>query len=562
MTEQERGARRHRPARAAGTPPGLSRRSFLAATASLAALGACSADGDGGGGEQAGGGAAAGSGTTTSAVDLPVPELDVDPFALGVASGDPLPDGIVLWTRLVGSEGPVATGDVPVRWELAVDDGFADVVADGTAVAAAVDGHAVHVDVRDLAPATTYWYRFAVGDRTSATGRTRTAPATTASPAAVTFAVASCQAYQSGWYTAYRHLAAEDVDAVLFLGDYIYEYESSVEVRPHGLLAPSTLEEYRAFYELNRRDADLQAAHAAHPWIVTWDDHEVEDNYAALVPGELGRLRAEDAPGGFPAIRAAAYQAWWEHMPVRMERPDPERGTTVHRDLTFGDLVSLAVLDTRQHRTEQPKGEGAGAIPRAFGGGPQLPGAFDPEATMLGDEQEAWLAEVLTSSEARWNVIAQQSVLAEVDRSPGDPSGGFSMDSWDGYVVPRQRLLDLIAEQGVQDVVSLGGDIHTSAVTDLHLDPKDPTSPLVGTELIAPSISALEKLLPEFVAGALANEHIHLYDTEHRGYLVVAFTEDEVDARFTYTDATVPDAPATPGTRWRIPAGTPGAQPA
>ena len=434
-------------------------------------------------------------------------------------------------------------------------------VADGTAVAPVDDGHAVHVDVDGLAPATTYWYRFAVGERSSPVGRTRTAPAADATPDAVALAVANCQAYQSGWYTAYRHLADEDVDAVVFLGDYIYEYESSVEVRPHDLPAPATLEGFRALYELNKRDPDLQAAHAAHPWIVTWDDHEVEDNYAGLVPGDLGALRAEDAPGGFPAIRAAAYQAWWEHMPVRAERPDPEVGTRIHRSFAFGDLVSMAVLDTRQHRTEQPKGEGAGAIPRAFGGGPQLPGAFDPEATMLGEDQEAWLVDLLTGSTARWNVLAQQSILVEVDRAPDDPDGGYSMDSWDGYVVPRQRLLDLVAEEEVPNLVSLGGDLHTSVVADVHRDPKDASSPLIGTELVGPSISALEKLLPEFVAGALANEHIHLYDTDRRGWLTVTFTEDEVDARFTYVDAVVPDAPPTEGTRWRIAAGTPGAEP-
>ena len=538
----------------ASTP--ITRRGFLVGAAAVAVGASCSSGDDG----AAPGATDATTASTTAAPGLPVPELADDPFGLGVASGDPLPDGIIVWTRLVAVDGPLDEGDVPVRWELAADEGFAQVVASGTAVAAAADGHAVHEDVRGLEPATTYWYRFTVGDHTSPTGRTRTAPAADASPDEVVLGVASCQAYQSGYYTAYRYLADEDVDAVVFLGDYIYEYESSVEVRPHGRLAPATLEEYRALYELNKRDPDLQAAHAAHPWIVTWDDHEVEDNYAADVPGELGRLRAEDTPGGFLAIRAAAYQAFWEHLPIRAERPDPDGGTVIYRDLAFGDLVDVAVLDTRQHRTEQPKGDGAGAVPRAFGGGPQLEGAFDPDATMLGEAQEAWLGELLDTSDATWTVLAQQSVMAEVDRSPGDPTGGFSMDSWDGYVVPRQRLIDQVIAAEVDNLVSLGGDIHTSAVTDLHRDPTDPSSEVIGTELIGPSLSALEKLQPEFVAGALANDHIHLYDIDQRGYLTVTFTPDEAVARFTYTDATVPDAPATEGTAWRVVAGTPGAR--
>lgn len=500
--------------------------------------------------------------TTSSAPDLPVPDLTTTPFTLGIASGDPLPDAVMLWTRLAIDDDDAAPlpDEVPVVWVVAHDQDLSDVVTGGTAVAEARWGHSVHIDATDLDAATPYHYGFSVGDHRSPVGRTRTAPTATSSPGAVRLGVTSCQAYQSGWFTPYRDLAAADLDAVLFLGDFIYELESSVEARPHGMEVPTDLAGYRAFYALNCRDTDLQSARAAHPWIVTWDDHEVEDNYAALAPGALGAEAATRLADGFAGKRAAAYQAWWEHQPVRSAPPRGDRGIEIHRAFTFGDLVDLTVLDTRQYRTAQPSGEGLGNLPRAFGGGPQLDGAFDPDAQMLGEEQEDWLFDRLRSTTARWNLIAQQSVIAEVNRRPDDPDGGFSMDAWDGYVVPRQRLLDVVADDAVSNPVFLGGDIHTSAVLDVHRDPTDAATPVVATELIAPSLSAIELLSPEARAGAQANPHIHLYDIEHRGWLLVEIGPDEVRASFRYTDTTAPDAEATDGTRWTITGGTPGAR--
>jgi alkaline phosphatase D len=525
----------------------VTRRSFLAGTAAMGlgvALAACSDDD---------------AGPATAAGSLPpVPDLPDDPFRLGVASGDPLPDGVVLWTRLLPAAGAASLPtDVPVRWAVTTDAELTDVVADGVAVATAPLGHSVHVDARGLDPATTYHYAFSVGQWASPVGRTRTAPDRGADVDAVRLGVTSCQAWQSGWFTPYRDMAATDLDAVVFLGDFIYELEASVAVRPHGLAIPVTLDEFRGFYELNCSDPDLRAARLAHPWIVTWDDHEVEDNYAALQPGALGAEAAAEIPGGFAAKRAAAYQAWWEHQPVR-GGPPVDGNLEVHRALRFGDLVTVAVVDTRQYRTPQPTGDGAGNLPRLFGGGPQLPGAFDPAAQMLGEEQEAWLAAVLGDSEARWNLVAEQSVIAPVNRRP-DTEGGYSMDSWDGYVVPRQRLIDTIVDEEVTNPVFLGGDIHTSAVLDVHRDPTDPSTPVVASELIAPSLSAVELLQPEAVQGARSNPHIKLYDIERRGWLRLELTPDEATARFRYTDTTVVDAPTTDGTAWRIADGAPGA---
>jgi alkaline phosphatase D len=493
----------------------------------------------------------------------PVPDLPANPFALGVASGDPLPDGIVLWTRLAPEPTDLAAMppvDVPVAWELARDAGFGSVVASGVVVTGPSVAHSVHVDVRGLDAATTYWYRFTVGAHASAPGRTRTAPAHGTAVERVRFAVASCQAYQSGYYVAYRGVAADDLDFVLFLGDYIYELESSNAARRHRFPPPATLDEYRVFYGLNAADPDLQAAHAAHPWIVTWDDHEVEDNYAGLDPGGIGQLTDPDARAKFPAKRAAAYQAWWEHMPVRACAP-VDGSLVIYRDFAFGDLVRLAVVDDRQYRSATPRGEGAGNLPRLFGGGPQLPGAFDPNATMLGREQETWLDDVVRSARERWFVFGQQTVMAEVDRDPEDPERGFSMDAWDGYVVPRNRLLASVRDAGLRNFVSVGGDIHTSCVADLLLDYHVPGSPRVGTELVGPSVSAIELLPQGFAEATLRNPHIHLYDTQRRGYLRCDVTRDRLQADYELVASTAdPDSAIATGSTWIVEDGAPGAR--
>jgi alkaline phosphatase D len=524
-----------------------SRRAFLGGLVAAGALAACSDDGS----------STPATTTPTTEPLPPVPDLAESPFGLGVASGDPLADSVVLWTRLLV---PPGTGSVPVNWEVRTDED-GDVVASGVFVTEPGHAHAVHVDVTGLEPATTYWYRFDVRDHTSPSGRTRTAPAAGTDVGSVRLALANCQAFQTGYYAAYRHMSEEDLDVVLFVGDYIYELEASMDARPHGMAPPHTLDEYRRFYEMNKADTDLQAAHAAFPWIVTWDDHEVEDNYADLEPGAIGLALDPDARDTFPERRANAYQAWWEHMPVRLPPPD-EGNLRIYRSFDYGNLARLAVLDNRQYRTPLPEGEGAGNLPRGAGGGPQLPQAFDEDATYLGLEQEDWLEDVLTGSSATWNVLVQQTVMAEFDRVPDDPSRGFSMDSWDGYVAPRNRLLGLIDAEGIDNVVSLGGDIHSSLVTDLKLDYGEPGRPVVASELIGPSITALE-LLPEgYVETARTNPHVHYYDTQRKGYLRCEITPSEVRADYRYISSHIdPDASVETGSSWTIEAGRPGARP-
>ena len=317
-------------------------------------------------------------------------------FPLGVASGDPTPDGVVLWTRLALDPlngGGMPPDDVEVVWEVARDEGMTDVARRGTSVASGALGHSVHVEVDGLEPGRWYWYRFRAGTDESAVGRTRTLPAAGARPDRLRFAFASCQHYEHGYYTAYRHMAEDDLDLVFHLGDYIYEGAASDgRVRRHTGGENELLDEYRNRYALYRGDPDLQAAHAAFPWVVTWDDHEVDNNYANAVSEEEG-LPAEL----FLRRRAAAYQAYYEHMPLRRSSLPAGPDLQLYRAFDWGDLASVHVLDTRQYRTDQPCGDGRGACD----------GMFDPAATPLGEAQERWLLDGLDGSAARWNVVPQ-----------------------------------------------------------------------------------------------------------------------------------------------------------
>ncbi|MEW6688332.1 MAG: alkaline phosphatase D family protein, partial [Pseudomonadota bacterium] len=325
------------------------------------------------------------------------PAFASDPFALGVASGYPRPDGMVLWTRLVGG---FDHGQVPVRWELSSNENFSSVVLSGSATATADWAHSIHVEPRGLAPDRWYWYRFHAGDATSAVGRTRTAPAAGAAVPRLRFAFASCQQYEQGWYTAHRHLAAEDLDLVVFLGDYIYESSWGREhVRKHEGGEPYTLREYRARYAHYKSDPDLQKSHAAFPWVVTWDDHEVDNDYAADRP-EDGMPRER-----FLARRAAAYRAYYEHMPLPASMRPSGPDMRIYTHLDWGRLARFLVVDDRQYRAPQ-------ACPARPGGSTVADPATcaeidDPGRSMLGAAQEAWLEREFARSQAGWNILAQ-----------------------------------------------------------------------------------------------------------------------------------------------------------
>jgi len=492
-----------------------------------------------------------------------------DPFTLGVASGDPLPDAVVLWTRLAPD--PLAAGGgmpdrpVVVRWEVAADEHFRHPVRRGLALARPVFGHSVHVDVRGLRPATPYWYRFRVEAQLSPAGRTRTAPAA-GSAAPVSFAFASCAQYEHGFFTAYRYLAEEHVDVVFHLGDYLYEYAPDVyeieggNVRDHVGDEMHTLEEYRQRHAQYKTDPDLQAAHASAPWIMTWDDHEVDNNYADEIPEDRDPEEGNATTESFLARRAAAYRAYWENLPLRMPAPRDE-DLPLYRRFDFGVTARFSVLDTRQYRTDQPCGDEGPA-----GCGEE----FDPAATILGDEQAAWVEGNLASSTATWNVLPQQIFFANLDQEPGgatpeDPRDGGYSDGWDGYRASRRRLLSFVADRGIDNLVVLTGDIHSSWLADLRLDFEDPASPALGTELVCTSITAggdgsdQSSFFP-----LLVTENPHLrYNSNRRGYV-----RCDLDAGTWTTSYRAVDVVEQPGgalrtdATWVLEAGNPTAEPA
>jgi alkaline phosphatase D len=492
-----------------------------------------------------------------TAADLPPvpPSLPAELFALGVASGDPLPDSVILWTRLVSDplagDGGLPEAPLPVRWEVAASEAFDDVVASGDAVAEPALAHSVHIDASGLEADTWYWYRFSVGERTSPVGRTRTAPEAGDDAERLRFVFASCQNYQEGYWPAHHEIAAEDIDLVVFLGDYIYE-EAPVadQVRTYRSEAPADLAGYRSRYGEYKADPALQAAHAHVPWVCTWDDHEVQNNYAGDVPQSPG---ATGASGEFHDRRAAAYQAYYEHMPLRVEPPDgPD--ATLYRSVGWGDLARFYVLDGRQYRSEQ-----ACDVPQDLG--LSCDAVADDERTMLGDEQEAWLGDALAGSSATWNVVAQQTIVSKIT-VPLGADEGLNLDQWDGYPAARRRLVDQLREVGNPVVIT--GDIHASGVGVVTDDPDDDSSPPLVPELVGTSISSI--IPPELVAlveaAAAASPSVRYVQPRQRGYVVCDVTPEALDASFRYVSTTVaPQAEVTTGARWVLAAGDPEPRP-
>jgi alkaline phosphatase D len=442
-----------------------------------------------------------------------------DPFTLGVASGYPTADGVVLWTRLAPDPlngGGMRPQPVPVTWEIAADERMSRIVRSGEEVAEPVYAHSVHVEIGGLEPGHWYWYRFRAGGAASAIGRTRTAPPAGAPLDRFAFAFASCQQYEQGFYSAYRHMAQEDLDLVVHLGDYIYEVSWGRDlVRRHGAPECQSLSDYRNRYALYKSDADLQAAHAACPWVVTWDDHEVDNDYAGSRSEELV------APEIFLQRRAAAYQAYYEHMPLphRMRPRGP--AMRIFERVAFGDLVRFHVLDDRQYRSPQPcprEGRGGGGAADAL-----CAARLDPALTMLGARQEEWLRDGLAQSQARWNVIAQQTIMARVDRRPG-PGTMYWTDFWDGYPVARRHLLDFIAARRPSNPLVIGGDVHGWWVTDLKTDFDRAASPVVATEFVGTSITSQAPAQERYDAMRAENPHVRFVESRHRGYTRMTLT--------------------------------------
>lgn len=462
------------------------------------------------------------------------------PFTLGVASGDPVADGVILWTRLAPD--PLGGGGMPaknvkVRWQVANDERMRKVVRSGTATARPEHAHSVHVDVRGLDPARPYWYRFVVGDDETPIARTTTAPAEDALAARIRMAHVSCQRYETGYFTAYGDLAEHDLDLVVHVGDYIYE-TSNGPVRNMGLPIAISLDDYRTRYALHKGDQHLRAAHAVAPFVVTWDDHEVENNYTSEFAQPESPTPDE---ASFLARRADAYRAWWEHQPVRLPAPDgPDY--PIFRRVPLGRLATIHVLDTRQYRTNQTCGTGDV--------GPRCDLAFDPRTTVLGATQERWLTKGLKGSR-RWNVLANQVLMQQWRFTPGNEV--WNLDQWDGYPVARDRVFAAMSARGVSDNVVLTGDVHSSWVGTLAVDFDDPASKVLGVELVGPGISsvpsaALSSIEPVVHANS---PHVRWSETTRTGWVRHEVTPDEWRTEYRLVDdVTVANAPVRSASQW------------
>jgi alkaline phosphatase D len=480
------------------------------------------------------------------------PSFADDPFTLGVASGDPTSAGGVLWTRLAPRplelEGGMSGLRTVVRWEVAEDDTFRRIVRQGRATAAPELSYSLHVDVDGLAPDRWYHYRFAVGDATSPVGRLRTTPpAGGVTP--LHFVFASCQHYEQGLFTAYEHMAREELDLVAHLGDYIYETAAAEgRVRRHVGLEIRTLDDYRRRYAQYKMDPALQAAHARCPWLVTWDDHEVDNNYAALI-GE-NDMESEEQ---MHARRAAAYQAWWEHQPVRVPRARSWAELNITRGLGWGTLAQLWVLDTRQYRNRQPCGGGSQVVPCG--------NWADPSRTMLGEVQERWLNAGLGASTARWQVLANQVMVSPFDRRPGEQVQ-LAMDNWSGYPAARDRMLQSVAERAPNRTVVLTGDIHMSWASELRSDFSRPDRPTIGAELVGTSISSGGDgtAQPGWVSPAALAEAPHLrWHDARRGYVRCTVAADAWTADYRVVPfVSRPGAPVETASSWQLVHGRPG----
>lgn len=437
------------------------------------------------------------------------------PFSLGVASGEPTPDGFVIWTRLAPK--PIEGGGMPqqsveVRWKVCHDEAMTRVAAEGTAIATADLAHSVHVEVPGLEPGRWYFYQFAATGETSPKGRARTAPKADDMPERLRMAFASCQHFEHGYFTAYDHMRREDLDLVAHLGDYIYEYPGNpLKVRMHVGPLLDKLADYRNRHAQYKTDEFLQAAHAMCPWLVTWDDHEFANNCAGAISE-----KPNEPPEIYLPRRANAYRAYYEHMPLRRAQLPKGPDMLLYRQVPFGRLAEFAVLDTRQYRTDQPCGDGSK---------PPCDEVYHPQASLLGEAQEHWLYDRLNASRGVWNVLTQQVMMARVDRKPGDVKA-YSMDQWPGYEANRQRMLKFFADHPRLNPIVIAGDIHCNWANHLQVNADDERSPVVATEFVGTSISSggdgaeHRKDTPEVLA---ENPFVKFFNDE-RGYVMCDIT--------------------------------------
>lgn len=502
---------------------------------------------------------------------LAQPALAADPFMLGVASAPGAGDGVVLWTRIapqvaaqiarfssLGTEDYVAArrgfvapeGTLDVRWELATDEAFRTIVRRGTSPALAELAHSVHVELEGLESGRYYYYRFLHGDAVSPVGRTRVLPARADR---LRFALAACQHYEYGYFGAYEAMRADDPELVVFAGDYIYEGGPRVSrFRAHPFPSARNLFDYRLRHSLYKLDPSLQKMHRHCPWLLTWDDHEVSNDYA----GDIGEQPNVDGA----ARRAAAYQAYYEHMPLAasalVERFSHVR---MYRRAAAGDLVSFLVLDDRQYRDRQacqPAGRGGSSVVDDEA----CPQRRDPARTLLGAGQMAWLKRELAATRSRWTFLAQQTVFSRMARI--DRNRRFWTDGWDGYPAERARVLALLADARSTNAVVLGGDVHATYVSDVKADFDRPGSPTIATEFCSTSITSPTSFDARRIAAMMAdNPHMRFGDGARRGYLLAEVARRDLHVRLRVMDDVTRREPRVgTGGAWIVRDGKPGAQ--
>ncbi|PUE29575.1 hypothetical protein B9Z35_10315 [Limnohabitans sp. Jir61] len=452
-----------------------------------------------------------------------------NPFALGIASGRPRADSIVLWTRLLFSQEDRAVETEALRVDVEV---FADAnlkrrVQKAEVFTDAYRAHSVHLHVQHLKPSTDYWYRFRQGDAYSPVGHTRTAPALNADVRELRIALSSCQHYEQGQYIAHAEIAKQKLDFVLFMGDYIYESSNpQYAIRKHSGEEPKTLAQYRERYEQYKRDPMLQAAHAAHPWVLMWDDHEVVNDYAN------DQDRQYTDPQQMLLRRAAAYQAYFEHQPVLLG-PDKDNPANMrlYEQLSWGKLADVWTLDCRQYRSAQAcrdpvRGGGRMVV--------QCDELSDSTRTMLGNEQERWITDSLSQSKRQWKLVAQATQISSTS-IPAPVGRSYWNDAWDGYPEARKRLLQTVVDAKLSNVVTLGGDVHCNVAANLRLEPNNPQSPIVASEFVTTSITS--RGLGDKPAALIreSNSDLLHYRSDERGYGLITVTSKEARCDFRAT---------------------------
>ncbi len=523
----------------------LSRRTFLALGATFVVAACSTSDGS----------SRDSSSTEPSATTGPVPAVDLptDPFTLGVASGDPTATSVIIWTRLAPDPltgGGMPDSDVDVLWEVSNDDEFSSILVSGITRAEVAYAHSVHVDVSlaDRSPDADPWvyFRFSIGEWTSPIGRTRCAPASGTSET-LTLATASCQNWTHGYYNAYADMREQSPDLVVFLGDYIYEGGpgnlANGDIRLHNSDEVTSIVDYRNRYALYRSDPYLSAAHAMCPWVVIWDDHEVDNNYAGLVSQDA---ESPNAPTDeeFTSRRADAYQVWWEHMPVRMA-PPRNADLQIYRQISWGSLVNMAAIDGRQYRDDQACGD---AVLQTE---PACDDASIESRSMLGTVQEQWLVDTLSSGDAIWNVIANQTVMTDIRLG----EAVLNFDQWDGYAPSRDRIMSGLSDKGVDNLVVLTGDIHLAGIGKLTTATEPDT--VRGVEFVTTSISSNGNVPEGSEALFIALPTIVDAEIQHRGYTLHTVTPQEWTAEYRIVeDNTIENSPVSPWKRFVVRAGS------